>query len=96
MNSDRRLTIDMSKNIDLSYLDQCLATHSYSDIDQSVWDKIDRHFARYGSVLDSRKALSEFDAVVNQFKRSQVEAYRKQEIEQLEAKAKEKFFGYSE
>lgn len=79
----------MNKNIDLNHLDQCLATHSYSDIDQSVWDKIDRHFAEYGNTLNSRKVLHELDAVVNRFKRSQVEAYRKKEKERLEAKVRE-------
>jgi hypothetical protein len=77
----------MNENIDLNQLDQCLATHSYSDIDQSVWDEIDRHFAQYGNVLDSKIT----DALVNRFKRSQIEAYRKLEKERLEAKAKEKF-----
>lgn len=81
----------MNKNIDLSPLDWCLATHNYSDIDQSVWDEIDCHFAKYGSISDVSKTLSEFDNAVNYVKRSQIEAYRKQEKERLEAKAKERF-----
>ena len=64
----------MNKNIDLNHLDQCLATHSYSDIDQSVWDKIDRHFAEYGNTLNSRKVLHELDAVVNRKEKERLEA----------------------